>query len=245
MKSFVKFALTSVGLVLILMGVIGILVLTQAQNLLTKSVDEVLTEAFGSSASIKGVSVSPADRTLVLHQFTLSNPQGFSPGDALRCERVKLRLKLPSLLTKSPIIETMDIEGADIIYRYELGRGTNIAALARSLPKTENDDARTFKIEKLRCRGAKLHMSANFIPGPDLTLNVITIRLENLENGAPITTAQATSIFMRSVLVETLTVKGLLSPVFNKIRGEVDELNANDSPTNKTTADPAPERFTL
>ncbi len=245
MKSFVKFALTSVGLALILLGVIGILVLTQAQNLLTKSVDEVLTQAFGSSASVKGVSLSPVDRTLVLHEFALSNPQGFSPGDALRCEKVKLRLKLPTLLTKSPVIETMDIEGADIRYRYELGRGTNIAALARALPKIESDDAMTFKVEKLRCRDAKLHMSANFIPGPDLALNVVTIRLENLENGAPITTSQATSIFLRSILAETLTVKGLLSPVFNKIRGEVDELNADNPPNKNETADPTPERFTL
>lgn len=237
MKSFVKFALTSVGLVLILLGVIGILVLTQAQNLLTNSVDEILTEAFGSSASVKGVSLKPAQRMLVLHEFVLSNPEGFSPGDALRCERIELRLKPRTLLTKSPVIEIMDIKGADILYRYELGRGTNIAAIARSLSETKGDDAPTFKVEKLRCRDAKLHMSANFIPGPDVVLNVVTIRLENLENGAPITTAEATSIFLRSVLVETLTVKGLLRPIFNKIRGEVDELDAED--------DPAPERFTL
>ena len=161
MKSFVKFALTSVGLVLILLGVIGILVLTQAQNLLTKSVDEILTEAFGSSASVKGVPLNPADRTLVLHEFVLSNPEGFSPGDALRCARIELRLKPRTLLTKSPVIETMDIRGADILYRYELGRGTNIAAIARSLSKAKGEDAPTFKVEKLRCRDAKLHMSAN------------------------------------------------------------------------------------
>ncbi len=228
MKSFVKFALTSVGLVLILIGVIGIFVLTQAQDFLTKAVDELLTEAFGSSASVKSVSLSPGNRALVLHEFALANPEGFAPGDALRCARVELRLKPRTFLTDAPAIETMDIEGADIHYRYELGRGTNIAALARTLSEKPVEDAPKFKVEKLRCRNAKVHFSANVIPGPDLALNVVTIRLENLENGAPVTTAQMTSIFLRSVLVETLTIKGLLSPVFAKIRGEVDELSVDD-----------------
>ncbi len=245
MKSFVKIALTSVGLVLILIGVVGILVLTQAQNLLTKSVDDVLTEAFGSSATVKGVSLSPANRTLVLHEFALANPGAFSSGDALRCARVEVRMKPRTMLTKSPVIETLDIKGADINYRYELGRGTNIAAIARSLSKSRGNDARTFKVEKLRCRDAKLHMSANFIPGPDLALNVVTIRLENLQNGAPITTAQGTSIFLRSVLAETLSIKGLLSPVFNKIRGEVDELDAKTKPAKKSQVEPTPELFEL
>ena len=228
MKSFVKFALTSVGLVLILIGVIGVFVLTQAQDFLTSAVDEVLTEAFGSSASVKSVSLSPANRALVLHDFALANPEGFAPGDALRCERVQIRVRPRTFLTDTPVIETMDIEGADIHYRYELGRGTNIAAIARALSKKPVEDAPTFKVEKLRCRDAKIHFSANFIPAPDLALKVVTIRLENLENGAPITTSQATSIFLRSVLKETLTIKGLLSPVFEKIRGEVDELAPDD-----------------
>ena len=228
MKSFVKFALTSVGLVLILIGVISVFVLTQAQDILTSAVDEVLTEAFGSSATVKSVSLSPGNRALVLHDFALANPEGFRPGDALRCERVYLRVKPRTFLTDSPVIERIDIEGADIEYRYELGRGTNIAAIARALSRQPVEDAPTYTVEKLRCRDAKIHFSANIIPAPDLPLKVVTIRLEDLDNGAPITTSQATSIFLRSILKETLTIKGLLGPIFEKIRREVDELAADD-----------------
>lgn len=228
MKSFVKFTLTSVGLVLILIGVIGIFVLTQAQDLLTSVVDDTLTEAFGSSASVKSVSLSPGNRALVLHGFALANPDGFAPGDALKCTRVELRVKPGTFLTGAPVIETMDIKGADIDFRYELGRGTNIAAIARTLSEKPVEDAPAFKVEKLRCRDAKVHFGANVIPGPGLPLNVVTIRLDNLENGEPITVAQTTSIFLRSVLMETLSIKGLLSPVFAKVRGEVDELSADD-----------------
>ncbi len=228
MKSFIKFALTSVGLVLILIGVIGIFVLTQAQQLLTNAMDEVLTDAFGSSASVKSVSLSPGNRALVLHEFALANPEGFAPGDALKCARIELRVKPGTFLTGAPSIETMDIKGADIDFRYELGRGTNIAAIARALSQEPVEDAPAFKVEKLRCRDAKIHFSANVIPGANLPLNVVTIRLDNLENGAPITAAQTTSIFLRSVLMETLSIKGLLSPVFAKVRGEVDELSADN-----------------
>lgn len=242
MQSFVKVTLTTIGLVLILIGVIGILALTQAQNLLTKAMDDVLTEAFGSSATVKTVSLSPSNRAVVLHDFALANPQGFEAADALRCARIEVRMRPRTLLSKTPIIEMLDIEGADIYYRYELGRGTNIAVLAKRLAERADESTSTYKVEKLRCRGAKLHLSANFIPGPDLAMNVVNIRLENLDNGAPITSAEATSIFLRSVLVETLSIKGLLSPAFNKIRREVDDLSEEGD---SAKGEPAPERFNL
>ena len=47
MKSFVKFALISVGLVLILIGVIGVFVLTQAQDILTSGAEPSGAGGFG------------------------------------------------------------------------------------------------------------------------------------------------------------------------------------------------------
>lgn len=245
MQSFFKVALTTIGLVLILIGVVGVLALSQAQNLLTKTMDEILTETFGSSATVKNVSLSPSNRALVLHGFTLANPEGFETADALRCRRIVVRVKPQTLLSDTPIIEMMDIEDVDIHYRYEMGQGTNIAAIVKALAERADEGTPTFRLEKLRCRGARLHLSADFSPTRELATKVVNIRLENLANGAAITSAQAASIFLRSVLEETLTIEGLSKPVSKKIRAEVDELSPEGDPSKPATDEAPPERFDL
>lgn len=245
MQSFFKVALTTIGLVLILIGVVGVLVLTQAQDLLTKTVDEVLTKSFGSSATVKSVSLSPSNRALVLHGFALANPAGFEAADALRCRRIVVRVKPRTLLRDTPVIEMLDIEDVDINFHYEKGLGTNVAALARALAERADEDTPAFKLEKLRCRGARLHLDANFIPTESLATMIVNIRLENLSHGAPITAAEATSLFLRSVLAETLNIEGLLRPVSKNIRAEVDGLSTRDASPNPATDEAPPELFDL
>ena len=221
MRAFVKVALTTVGLLLILLGVLGILFFTQAQSLVTKAVEEVIAEAFGSDASIQSVSISPTETALSLRGFALSNPDGFRDGDALTCSRVRIKLRSHTVFSGTPVIEHMELEGADIRYRYEVGRGTNVGAIVRALSDRPATESRRFKVERLTCRDARVHLSANIIPAPDFALNVIAIDLVNLGEGASITTAKTTSIFLRSVLMETLTLNGLFTPMVNAIREEL------------------------
>lgn len=222
MKAFIKFFLTTVGLVLILIGVVSILFLTQAQSLLTSNVENLLTEAFGSAASVKTVTISPTKGTLVLHGFALKNPDGFQQGYALKCERIDLEMRPETLLGKTPTIKVMEVSGAEIEYRYEIGQGTNIGALSRRLASMPDEDAKQFKVERLVCRDAKLKLSANFIPLLDAPVKVVAFEVENPHEGEAMTTAKAASIFLRSVLKETLTLKGLLNPVIASIRKDVD-----------------------
>lgn len=225
MKSTIKFIFTAIGLVLILVGVAAVLVLGQAQDLLTKGVEQVVTEAFGASASVQSIALRPGRRVLVLRKFSLANPEGFAEGDALNCDRIELQIRPASLLRREPIIESISIEGADIHYLFKLGRGTNIGTLAKNLSEKPDGSAATFKVERLTCTDAKVHLSANFMPKNGVTLNVVTINLKNLDEGKPITGAKATSIFLRSVLIETLTLKGLLKPAGKKLRNEVNDLD--------------------
>ena len=224
MKSALKFILISIGLILILTGVGAFFVLGQAQGLLTKSVEGVLTNAFGSLASVETIGLRPAKRALVLNNFQLANPEGFAEGNALKCERIEFKMRPGSLLRREPVIETMLIDGAEIRYLYKLGRGTNIGALAKGLASRSAADTPTFRVDRLTCTDAKVHLSANFMPNTGIGLNVVTVNLRNLENGDSITGAEITSIFLRSVLVETLTLKGLLKPAGKNIRSEVSEL---------------------
>jgi len=220
MRSFFKVGLISIGLVLILIGVVGAMVLTQAQSLLTGVVEEMLTDAFGSSATVAAVTMSPSTGALLIHDFTLANPQGFIQGDAFTAKRIDVSMKPSSLLSRIHIIDKMEVVGGNVRLRYELGQGTNLGALANILAERPMGEATKFRVRELVCEEAKLHLDTNLLPTPGMSLNVVTLRLEDLENGSAVTSAQITSIFLRSVLMEVMTLKGLLSPVLEKMRGE-------------------------
>lgn len=244
MQSFFKIALTTIGLVLILIGVVGVFALTQAQSMLTKTVDEVLYETFGPAAAVKNVSISPSDRALVLHNFSLQNPKGFIAEDALQCKRIIVRLKPRTLLGDTPVVEMIDMEDAYIKISLETGLGTNVAALANSLAIADGD-APSFKLEKLRCRGANLHLGRNIVTTGDDATKVVSIRIEELGDGDEVTPAMVTAAFLRSILAETLTMEGIPKHIAQNIRGEVEHLATVVESAKPETDESKPEQFSL
>jgi len=215
-----KFMLTSLGLMLIAIG-IGFIVLTaQAERFVTKSTAEILTDTFDSTAYIDHIAVSPTDRSLILHEFTLSNPRSFKEGQALTAERIVLQFDPASLLSKTPVIEKMTLENVRIQYRLEIPDGTNIGTLANTLEeRSQRDGARKFIVKKLVCRDAQVEFTTHFVPD-SIGMNLVTIELDNPQSGESVSAAGLASIFLRSVIKETLTLKGLLSPVLPQLRRE-------------------------
>lgn len=224
MKSFIKFSLTSIGLILILIGVVGLLVVTQAQDFLSRNVANVLSEAFASDAVVKGVTLDPGHRAIILEDFSLKNPPGFKEGDALTCDKVHVVFDPKTFISRYPVIELVDLEGAHIYYRYELGDGTNIGAIAKRLSNESSEHTSRFRIETLRCKEGKLHLSSNLLPGASVPVNMVKIEVKDLNEGEPITASKVTSIFLLSVLKEAVTLKGLVGSVSDSLREDISGL---------------------
>ncbi len=122
------------------------------------------------------------------------------------------------------MIELIDVEGAHVYYRYELGEGTNIGKIAERLAESDSEDAAQFTIEKLRCADAKMHLSSNLLPGASLPVNMVTIELHDLNEGVPMTPSKITSVFLLSVLKEAVTLKGLVTSAYDALKKDIDGL---------------------
>jgi hypothetical protein len=152
----------------------------------------------------------------------LKNPASFKDGDALTSERVIVRFKPLSLLTPTPVIEQLTFLETEIHYRYELLDGTNIGTLAKQLDRYSEVDPNPLKfvVENVRCVNANVKFSTNLIPKAKMDMNLLTVNIDNLSEDKAIGTSQATAIFLRGIIHETLTLNGLLNPIVKQLRKE-------------------------
>jgi len=226
MKAFIKFVLTSAGMVLILLGVGFLRVFTQAQTYVTDRVGEVVTETFGADCRVGAVSLDPTRRALVLEEFAILNPPAFKEGEALTSSRVRLKFSPRTLVSDEAVIERIDLEDTKVLFRHELGRGTNIGAIAERLQSQPGGGMRV-RVERLVSEGGQAYVDTNLAPGGGVPINMVRIELENLESGEAITPAKVTSIFLLSVLKDVVTLKGVASSIVGRITEDVDGLEAN------------------
>ncbi len=225
MTGIFKFFLTGIGLVLILIGVAALLVFTQAHDFLSHRVGTVMSDAFGTTAHVGGVRVSLRRRAIVLQQFRLANPPGFDKGDALTCAQVYAVLSPKSLISREPVVELLDLQGTKIYSQHQLGKGTNLGALSQQLAQAPGRFS--FKVETLRCQDGQLYLSSSLLPGASVPIPLSKIEIHDLDSGKPVNAAKSTAIFLRTVLTDVLTLKGLGASIYDAIKSE---LGGGDQP---------------
>ena len=224
MRSVLKFGFTALGLVLIIIGIGGLVVYTQMERYASRSFEEMLATSFDSTASIESITVAPGKKAVILNGVTLNNPAKFKEGEALTSDRVIVQLDLMSLMTESPIITQLTFVGTDVHYRYELLDGTNIGVLAKRFDRASSVDPSKFVVKKVICKDARVSFSTNVLPKDNLNISMVTVELENLDNGEPVSGTEIAAIFLGSLVRETLSINGLLSPLVKQLRKDSEDL---------------------
>jgi uncharacterized protein involved in outer membrane biogenesis len=218
MKNVLKFGMTALGLLLILIGVAAIVAYTQIDRFGYPLMADALSEAFGQKVSIGAVRFAPMRQSLIIEDMSVANPPAFKDGDAIHCDKVEIVLDPKTVFAQTPVIRKLEIEGADIYYRHEVKDGVNIAQMMRDADAAR-EQKRRFYVRELAAENAEVHFSTNLIPIGQVGLNVVNVRLKDLAEGEAIGTGKIVSVFLRSVIVETLTLKGLLTPLIAPLRG--------------------------
>ena len=80
-----------------------------------------------------------------------------------------------------------------------------------------------------------MDIAANFIPVSSVRLDVAPFTLTDLSSNTPVSTTQLGTLFIRSVLREALSVRGLMRPIADKLNEELVRLREDD-----TSKQPAP-----
>lgn len=218
MRSFFKFVLTGIGLVLILIGVAALLIFTQAHDFFSVRIGNVMSEAFETKASISGIRVSVRRHALVLKDFTLANPPGFPEENALTCAQVYVVISPKTLISREPVVEMLDLQGATIRIHHKAGTGSNLGVLAKTLAAAEG--RASFTVETLRCVDGRIYLSSSLIPGAEMPYPLSKLEIKNLDSGKPVNAAKSTAIFLRTVLTDVVTFKGIGASILDAIKGE-------------------------
>ena len=86
---------------------------------------------------------------------------------------------------------------------------------------------REFIIQELRCEGATVAMSSNLVPSSGVKVEVAPFTMTEISNSQPISTADLSAVFIRSLIRQTLSTKGLLRPIADLLRGEDETAGSN------------------
>lgn len=225
MKGCLKTCLIIAGILLILGAVASLLLASQAGAYLKGGVEAALTAAAGAPATIERFEILPLRQCIHIQGLAVNNPPGWKSEPAMTVDSVLVTFDAKSLFSKTPRITCVDVQGATVNLRYDLTRGWNLAQLAKTAPDVPGEQTaaiprparKAFRVEECRCRDIKVCLVGALLPGKMLNLNVAPFNLTDFKE-QPVTIAQSTGIFLRSVLTETLTLKGLLKPIQTEIQ---------------------------
>lgn len=222
-RSFLKFIMIAIGLILIGLGVAGILFLPRLERFAVGKVETRLGLILDTEVKLGAIRPATMGRGIELRGLTVRNPETFKAGDAIQCGRILLRLDPRTLFSRNPVIEQIDLEDLDVHLRHEAGDGTNLGYMnKRASDLAAKDPSKTrILVRRIECRGARMKLDSNVLPLPGISMDLAPFTIENPGEGKPISTAKATSIFLRSLIIETVTLKGLLAPLADLLRGEL------------------------
>jgi uncharacterized protein involved in outer membrane biogenesis len=219
--------LTVIGGSLILVTLLVLLLVSQVDPVARRFSERALEAVLHAPVELEAISISPWTSSIEARGITVFNPEGFKAGPAFQIERLALLFDPLTLFTEHPTIAEIRFDNPTVYLRHEAGRGTNIGALARAaapvkavdpLPATRR---REFALKSVRADEGRLVVSTDMVPVGKVGLNVAPFSLDEFEEGPPLDGATIVSVLLRSLVHEMFTVKGLLPPVLDALRNEV------------------------
>ncbi|MBI4557974.1 MAG: hypothetical protein HY706_10365 [Candidatus Hydrogenedentes bacterium] len=236
-KPVIRFLLIALGLFLVLFALAGLLLMMQADAVLKARVEHTLSRVYGTKCSVARLEIRPWTGQFIAHNVEIANPAPFPEGTAVRLGHVSVHCDLLTLLSATPTVSEARVSDATVALRYQVGSGTNLLTLARRADELAGADSSTplrrarrkWLIKDLRCENTTVNLSTNLIPMSSLELEVAPFTVNNVGDHRALTTAQIGAIFIRNLLNETVSVKGLLRPIVEALRNETDSAPTQDA----------------
>ncbi|MFO7976911.1 MAG: hypothetical protein R6V12_20050 [Candidatus Hydrogenedentota bacterium] len=224
-----------IGIVLILIAVLLILAATQLKTVAHTGIERSLGIAFLTDVTVEDVDIGLREGHIEMRNLVVGNPASFRTGSAMELETVVVDIELRTIFSRTPTIRQITVKGANVNLRHELTDGTNLTMLARHASRFSRDAengetesrpglpeglGREFIIKELACEEVTVAMSSNLIPKSGLKVNVAPFTLTEISQDHPVSTAEVSALFIRSLIKQTLSTKGLLRPIADLLRGE-------------------------
>ena len=240
MRSCLKTLMIGIGILLILTAVLLIIAATQLKTVTRSGLEHTLSIAFLTDVTVEDVDLALHEGHIEIHNIVVGNPASFRTGSAMELGTVIADVDMKTLFSRTPTIDRIVVKEAHVDLRHELAEGANLVMLARNASRFSKQDeaaseeaappadgpGREFIIKELTCEDATVAMSTNVIPMSGLKVEVAPFTLADIGKDRPISTAELSAIFIRSLIQQTLSTKGLLRPIADLLRGEGDDADA-------------------
>ncbi len=228
MRFLLKTAVTGTGLVLIFIGVAALFLMTQLDGAVQSAIERSLSYIYQTQVHVDKVTFVISQGAMDLEGLTISNPEPFKEGPAVEISHVHLEFKPSTLFTRTPVIEMVTLHNARVHLRLETGHGTNLGRLDANASRLSGEPdvaapptaRRKFVIREFRSDAARVEFSSNILPVSSVGMDVKPFTMNELSSTKPVSTIDVCVLFMRNVLKEGLSIKGVLGPVADRLRAE-------------------------
>ena len=225
MKSCLKTLMIGLGLILLLVGALGLLAVSQAQSWAKTGVERSLTAAFGAPVAVVSASWTYGAPGIAIVGVEVANPEGFPEGAAVRCGEVRARIDPATWMSGTPEIALLEVEGAEVYVEYDLLKGSNVGTLLENaerlsalIDRGRGEDERRFVIREFRSGPAVVCVRSGMLTDRAMEIEIEPFTMQDVGADRPLTSGEVGSLVLRNVLRESVGFKGLLKPVADLLR---------------------------
>ena len=219
---FVRFLMVVIGLGLIGMAVGTVAFAPQLEPYARHAMEAELGHTLGTQVEIGKLRPAWTEGALALENVTIHNPPNFKEGVAAQCDRVLIQPEMFTLLSKSPTIACVTLEGAALKLRYKPGDGTNLGYLKQQANNAAAANAPApgegVVVKQVVAPRAKVDL----VPFPAISLNMKTLELGAIGMAAPEPGSAAKTIagLVGAAMKETTTLSGMVQPLVELLKTE-------------------------
>lgn len=216
-----KRAAIVLGLALAGGGFAGVIAWRPAELWAARTATARLSAIFGSDVEVAAVRFRPFSRTVEIRGLTVWNPPGFRRDPAIAAGRVAMRAGWPGLNPFTVAIDELVIDDLEIHLRHEPLRGLNLTALKGNADAATGAVARrawNWEVREIRGDGARVTLASGLLPAGAVPMRLARFRFTGFGTEHPLEAPELAGLVVRSLLLEILTLKGLLRPVADVIR---------------------------
>ena len=239
MGSFLRVLVTATGLILVAAAIVALLAATQWQRVTKTGLERSFSLVLGADTTIDQVALLPHQGGVVFRGFTVMNPPEFETEPALHFDQVEIFFDWDTLFSSTPTISLIRLHGGEVNYRYDLGRGSNMAGLTATedepkSPETADGHSirwpsitpeRRFLIERIEVGQTTLRFGSNLAPVNLPSLEVSPFELRDIAEDRPVSTPYLLAVLVQNLAGEALGLRGLLGPVSEMLESEVERLD--------------------
>lgn len=228
MRFVVKTLVTGTGLVLILFGVCALFLAAQLGGSMKSAIERSLSHIYLTHVRVENVSYVLSQGALDIEGVTIFNPEPFKEGPAVEIGHVHLEFVPSTLLSRTPVIQNVTLRDALVHLRLEPGHGTNLGRLDANASRlsggldsgTPVAARRQFIIHEFRSEAARVEFSSNVLPVSSIGMDLQPFTMSELSSTKPVSTIDVCILFVRNVLQEGISLKGVFGPVADRLRAE-------------------------